>query len=61
MEGEVMSLQVIFVVERSCFRTVGYVSGGFRSTGIRAYSRDHFFQSGFDVPRMMFDHVQMVG
>jgi pilus assembly protein CpaF len=61
MEGEVITLQDIFVFERTGIRPDGKVSGRFRATGIRPKSSDHFIQSGFDVPRMMFDHVQMVG
>ena len=45
----------IFVV-----RPDGRVCGRFRATGIRPKCSDHFAQSGLDVPRTMFDHVQLV-
>lgn len=61
MEGEVLTLQDVFVFERTGLRADGKVCGRFRATGIRPKACEHFMQSGIEVPRTMFDHVQMVG
>jgi len=61
MEGEVITLQDIFVFERTGLRADGKVCGRFRATGIRPKATEHFIQSGIEVPRTMFDHVQTVG
>ena len=61
MEGEIITLQDIFVFERTGVRSDGKVSGRFRATGIRPRACEHFTQSGIEVPRTMFDHVQIVG
>ncbi len=61
MEGEVLTLQDIFVFERTGLRADGKVCGRFRATGIRPKAAEHFAQSGIDMSRTMFDHVQMVG
>ncbi len=61
MEGEVITLQDIFVFERTGLRPDGKVCGRFRATGIRPKCTEHFAQSGIEVPRTMFDHVQMIG
>ena len=60
MEGEVITIQNIFVFEKTGVRPDGRVCGRFRATGIRPKSSEHFSQSGIEVPRSMFDHVQMV-
>jgi pilus assembly protein CpaF len=61
MEGEVITIQNIFVFEKTGIRPDGKVCGRFRATGIRPKCSEHFAQSGVDVPRTMFDHVQVVG
>ena len=61
MEGDVITLQDIFVFEKTGMRPDGKVCGRFRSTGIRPKASEHFTQSGIEVPRMMFDHVQVIG
>jgi pilus assembly protein CpaF len=61
MEGEVITIQDIFVFERTGLRSDGKVCGRFRATGIRPKCTDHFAQSGIQVPRNMFEHVQLVG
>lgn len=60
MEGEVIALQDIFVFDRTGIRPDGKVCGRFRATGIRPRCAEHFAQSGIEVSRTMFDHVQMV-
>ena len=61
MEGEVITIQDIFVFEKTGLRPDGKVCGRFRATGIRPKCSEHFAQSGIDVPRTMFEHVQVVG
>ena len=61
MEGEVITLQDIFVFEKTGLRPDGKVSGRFRATGIRPKCSEHFAQSGLEMPRAMFEHVQVIG
>ncbi|MEO6223250.1 MAG: ATPase, T2SS/T4P/T4SS family, partial [Vicinamibacterales bacterium] len=61
MEGDVITLQDIFVFEKTGLRPDGKVCGRFRATGIRPKCSEHFTMSGIEVPRTMFDHVQMIG
>jgi pilus assembly protein CpaF len=60
MEGAVISLQDIFVFERSGVKD-GKVRGRFRATGIRPKCSDQLAASGFELPPMMFEHVHVVG
>ena len=60
MEGEVITLQDIFVFEKTGLRPDGRVAGRFRATGIRPKCAEHFAQSGIEMPRTMFEHVQVV-
>src|SRR6478609_3974840 len=50
MEGEVITLQDIFVFERAGLREDGKVTGRFRATGIRPKASDHFAASGVHLP-----------
>jgi pilus assembly protein CpaF len=61
MEGEVITIQDIFVFERTGLRPDGRVTGRFRATGIRPKCSAHFAQSGIEMPGTMFEHVQTVG
>ncbi|MCC7008018.1 MAG: CpaF family protein [Acidobacteria bacterium] len=60
MEGEVITLQDIFLFERTGLRQDGKVCGRFRATGIRPKCSDHIAQSGIGLPPNLFDHVQAV-
>jgi pilus assembly protein CpaF len=60
MEGEVITLQDIFVFERTGLKPDGRVTGRFRATGIRPKCSEHFAQSGLQMPRAMFEHVQVI-
>jgi pilus assembly protein CpaF len=60
MEQEVITLQDIFVFERTGLGPGGKVCGRFRATGIRPKASEHFAQSGIEVPRTMFEHVQVI-
>ncbi len=61
MEGEVITMQDIFVFERSGINAQGKVMGRFRATGIRPKASDRLAASGIQLPIQMFEHVQMVG
>jgi pilus assembly protein CpaF len=60
MEGEVITLQDIFVFERTGLGQDGRVHGRFRATGIRPKCSAHLEASGIKLPAAMFDHVQMI-
>jgi pilus assembly protein CpaF len=60
MEGEIITLQDIFVFERTGLREDGKVCGRFRATGIRPKCSDHLDQSGIHLLPTMFEHVQVV-
>jgi pilus assembly protein CpaF len=61
MEGEVITLQDIFVFERTGLREDGKVCGRFRATGIRPKCSEHLSASGIHLPANMFEHVQAIG
>jgi len=61
MEGEVITLQDIFVFERSGLREDGKVCGRFRATGIRPKASDHLAASGVHLPANMFEHTMNIG
>jgi pilus assembly protein CpaF len=60
MDGEIISLQDIFVFERAGLRADGKVTGRFRATGIRPRCATHLAASGILLPAAMFDHVYQV-
>jgi pilus assembly protein CpaF len=60
MEGEVITMQDIFVFERSGISPQGKVVGRFRATGIRPKCADRIAQSGITLPIDMFEHVKAV-
>ncbi len=60
MEGEVISVQDIFVFERTGVSPQGKVCGRFRATGVRPKCSDRLAASGYPLPPSMFDHVQVV-
>ena len=60
MEGEVISMQDIFLFERTGVRENGKVVGRFRATGIRPRCSERIASSGVHMPMDMFDHVQQV-
>jgi pilus assembly protein CpaF len=61
MEGEVITMQDIFVFERSGINAQGKVMGRFRATGIRPKASERLAAAGVQLPIQMFEHVQMVG
>jgi pilus assembly protein CpaF len=61
MEGEVITMQDIFVFERTGINAEGKVTGRFRATGIRPKASDRLASAGVQLPIQMFEHVQLVG
>ncbi len=61
MEGEVITMQDIFLFEKTGLRQDGKVCGRFRSTGIRPKCSDRLAQSGFRLPADMFEHTKVIG
>jgi pilus assembly protein CpaF len=60
MEGEVITMQDIFVFERTGISPQGKVMGRFRATGIRPKCTDRIAASGITLPIDMFEHVKAV-
>jgi pilus assembly protein CpaF len=60
MEGDVITLQDIFVFERTGLRADGKVCGRFRATGIRPRCSEHLLSSGIQLPATMFEHVHVI-
>ena len=61
MEGEVITMQDIFLFEKTGLRPDGKVCGRFRATGIRPKCSDRLAQSGFRLAAEMFEHTKVVG
>jgi len=55
MEGDIITMQDIFVFERSGISAQGEVLGRFRSTGVRPAFADRIEVSGFSLPARLFD------
>jgi pilus assembly protein CpaF len=60
MEGDVISMQDIFVFERSGINPQGKVCGRFRATGIRPKISERLVTAGFALPSDMFEHVKII-
>ncbi len=60
MEGDLVSLQDIFVFERTGLRRDGKVCGRFRATGIRPRCSERLQSFGIQLPVEMFEHVTLV-
>jgi pilus assembly protein CpaF len=61
MEGDVITMQDIFVFERTGMSPDGRVRGRFRATGIRPKCTDRLAASGVHLPFDMFEHVKQIG
>jgi pilus assembly protein CpaF len=61
MEEDVISMQDIFVFERTGLDANGKVCGRFRATGIRPKCAERLQVAGFPLSATMFDHVHYVG
>jgi pilus assembly protein CpaF len=60
MEGETITMQDLFLFERSGVREDGRVIGRFRATGIRPKCSDRLAASGIHLPAEMFEHMKIV-
>jgi pilus assembly protein CpaF len=60
MEGDVITMQDIFVFERTGLTPDGKVVGRFRATGIRPKCSERLASSGVNLPMDMFEHVKLV-
>jgi pilus assembly protein CpaF len=60
MEGEVITMQDIFLFERTGIAANGKVIGRFRATGIRPKCSDKINAAGLQLRSDMFDHVKAV-
>jgi pilus assembly protein CpaF len=61
MEGDVITMQDIFLFEKTGVRPDGKVCGRFRATGIRPKCSDRLVASGFRLPADMFEHTRVIG
>jgi pilus assembly protein CpaF len=61
MEGEVVTMQDVFVFDRTGLRRDGKVCGQFRATGIRPKCSERLLSFGIQLPVDMFEHRQQVG
>jgi pilus assembly protein CpaF len=60
MEGEVITMQDIFLFDRSGINEDGKVVGRFRATGIRPKCSDRLAASNVRLPTDMFEHVRVI-
>jgi pilus assembly protein CpaF len=60
MEGEMVSMQDIFLFERTSLRRDGKVCGQFRATGIRPKCSERLASLGIQLPVDMFEHRKAV-
>jgi len=60
MEGDVITMQDIFVFERTGLSPAGKVTGRFRATGIRPKCSERITSSGLQLPVQLFEHIQPV-
>ena len=60
MEGEMITMQDIFVFERSGLRRDGKVCGRFRATGVRPKCSERLASFGIQLPVDMFEHMKAV-
>ena len=60
MEGDVISMQDIFVFERTGINQQGKVCGRFRATGIRPKISERLITAGHPLPADMFEHVKLI-
>src|SRR5262249_7274161 len=61
MERDVITMQDIFVFEKTGLGDDGRVLGRFRATGIRPKCTERLAASGIQLPAEMFEHVKVLG
>ncbi|HJR59035.1 MAG TPA: CpaF family protein [Vicinamibacterales bacterium] len=60
MEGEVITMQDIFMFDRTGLGPDGKVRGQFRATGIRPKCTERLAASGVHLPMDMFEHIKVI-
>jgi pilus assembly protein CpaF len=60
MEGEVITMQDIFLFERTGLGPDGKVRGRFKATGIRPKCSDRLASAGVQLPADLFEHVKVI-
>jgi pilus assembly protein CpaF len=60
MEGEVISMQEIFLVEKTGVGPTGKVMGRFRATGIRPKASEAFAAAGIKLAPELFEHNEVI-
>ncbi len=60
MEGEVITMQDLFLFEKTGVRPDGRITGRFRATGIRPKCSERLASSGVQLPVDMFEHMKIV-
>jgi pilus assembly protein CpaF len=60
MEGEIITMQDIFVFEAQGLTPEGKVRGRFRATGIRPRCAEKLASAGHPLPLNLFEHVKIV-
>jgi pilus assembly protein CpaF len=60
MEGEIITMQDIFLFEKTNVGEDGKVHGRFRATGIRPRCSERLAAAGHRLPPEMFEHVKMI-
>ena len=61
MEGEVITMQDVFLFDRTGIGSDGKVRGKFRATGIRPKCTDRLAAAGVHLPMDMFEHTKVIG
>src|SRR5271170_835048 len=61
MEGELVTLQDLFVFDKKGITPTGKVRGCFRATGIRPKFAEKLLVSGIQLPISMFEHAHVLG
>jgi pilus assembly protein CpaF len=60
MEGDVITMQDIFVFERTGINPQGKVTGRFRATGIRPKASERILAAGVQMPMSLFEHNHVI-
>jgi pilus assembly protein CpaF len=60
MEGDVITMQDLFLFERTGMNDKGKVTGRFRATGIRPKASEQFAAMGMPLPMQHFEHVKVI-
>jgi pilus assembly protein CpaF len=60
MEGDVITMQDIFLFERTGISPEGRVTGRFRATGIRPKCTERIITAGVSLPSDLFEHVKVI-